>query len=66
MPGDHWQRVCDLTLWSIAIGSVLLIAAGVRSAVRRDAASDAARQEGIRCLEWAIAVGLVALVAKRA
>ena len=43
--GEHWQRVWDLTLWSIAIGSVLLIAAGIRSAVRRDAASDAARQE---------------------
>ena len=60
--GDHWQRVWDLTLWSIAIGSVLLIAAGVRSAVRRDAASDAARQEGIRWLKGAIAVSLVALL----
>ena len=51
-------------MWSIAIGSVLLIAVGLRSAGRRDAASDAARQEGTRCLEWAIAVSLVALVAK--
>ena len=40
--GDHWQRVWDLTWWSIAIGSVLLIAAGTRSAVRRDASSDGA------------------------
>ncbi len=60
--GDHWQRVWDLTWWSIAIGSVLLIAASTRSAVRRDATSDGARQEGLRWLEWAIAVSLVALL----
>ncbi len=60
--GDHWQRVWDLTWWSIAIGSVLLIVAGVRSAVRRDATSDTARQDGLRWLKWAIAVSLVALV----
>lgn len=33
-----------------------------RSAVRRDATSDGARQEGLRWLEWAIAVSLVALL----
>ena len=60
--GDQWQWVWNLTLWSIAIASVLLIAAGVRSAVRRDARSDAARQEGLRWLKWAIAVSLVALL----
>ena len=60
--GDHWQRVWDLTWWSIAIGSVLLIAAGTRSAIRRDATSDGARQEGLRWLKWAIAVSLVALL----
>ena len=43
--GDHWQRVWDLTWWSIAIGSVLLIAASTRSAVRRDATSDGAARK---------------------
>ena len=60
--GDHWQRVWDLTLWSIAISSVLLIAAGIRSSVRRDARSDAARREGLRWLKWAVAVTLGALL----
>jgi len=40
--GDQWQRVWNLTVWSIAIGSALLIASGVRSLVPGHLPSDAA------------------------
>ena len=59
--GEHWQVVWTLTVWSIAAGSVLLVAAGVRSVLRSDASSEAKRREGIRWLKWAIAVSLAGL-----
>lgn len=60
--GEHWQVVWTLTVWSIAAGSVLLIATAVRSVLRSESASTEARREGIRWLKWAIAVSLVAIV----
>jgi hypothetical protein len=59
--GDDWARVWAVTVWSIGLGSVLLIAAGVRSALRSKASSGAERREGIVWLKRAIGVSLVAL-----
>jgi hypothetical protein len=59
--------VWRLTVLSIAAGSVLLIAAGTRSALRGESVSETARSEGIRWLQRAIAVtlaGLAVLVLK--
>ena len=61
--GDQWQRVWNLTVWSIAIGSALLIASGVRSLVPGHPERRAACPgKGVRWLRWAVAVSLVALL----
>jgi Family of unknown function (DUF6962) len=60
--GESWARVWRVTVWSIAAGSALLVAAGVRSVRRSQASSESARRRGISWLERAIAVSLLGLV----
>jgi Family of unknown function (DUF6962) len=65
--GESWSLVWRITVWSIAAGSALLIAAGIRSVLRSEATSASARRKGIAWLESAIAVsvaGLAILVGK--
>lgn len=65
--GTRWDAVWSVTVWSIAASSVLLISAGVRSALRPDVRDAAARSAGLRWLKRAIVVtlvGLAVLVAK--
>lgn len=59
--GESWAVVWNLTVAAIAGSSVLLIAAGVRSALRPEAANEAARARGITWLKRGIAVSLVGL-----
>jgi hypothetical protein len=66
--GESWGVVWRITVASIVAGSVLLIAAGIRSALRPEAEGEA-RREGIRWLKRAIGVslaGLAVLVSKLA
>lgn len=58
--GERWHVVWELTVWSIAAGSGLLIAAGVRAAMRSEA-SGSERREGIRWLKGGLAITLVGL-----
>ncbi len=65
--GESWSLVWKITVLSIAAGSALLIAAGVRSALRPEASDDRARREGFLWLKRAIGVsfaGLAVLVLK--
>lgn len=59
--GETWGLVWRITVLSIAAGSALLIAAGVRSAVRPQAEHEEARREGIVWLKRAIGVSLAGL-----
>ena len=59
--GENWRVVWRITVVSIAVGSALLIAAGIRSAMRPQAEGDGARREGILWLKRAIGVSLAAL-----
>jgi hypothetical protein len=61
--GESWALVWSVTVWSIAAGSLLLIAAGVRSAMRPRALSEGSRREGIAWLKRAVAVTLLGLAA---
>ena len=58
---ELWTMLWSVTLWSIGLGSVLLIGAGVRSVLRSESSDEASRKLGIRNVKWAIAVSLVAL-----
>jgi peptidoglycan/LPS O-acetylase OafA/YrhL len=58
--GENWGVVWRTTVASIAFASVLLIAAGIRSALRPEAEGQA-RREGIRWLKRAIGVSLAGL-----
>ncbi len=59
--GDLWGWIWRATVASIAAASVLLIAAGVRSAMRPEAKDEEARREGIKWLKRAIGVSLAGL-----
>jgi hypothetical protein len=59
--GESWSVVWTTTVVSIAFGSALLVAAGIRSALRPQAEDDSARREGILWLKRAIGVSLAAL-----
>lgn len=59
---EHWRMLWSLTVWSIGLGSALLIGAGVRSVLRSEAASKASRKVGIRWVQGAIVVSLLALL----
>jgi hypothetical protein len=59
--GESWASVWRLTVLSIAASSVLLIAAGTRSALRPESTSENARTEGVSWLKRAIAVTLAGL-----
>lgn len=61
--GEHWASLWAFTVASIAAGSVLLIGAGVRSALRSEAINAAARSDGLKWLKWGVVVTLVALAA---
>ena len=65
--GESWAAVWRLTVWSIGASALLLIVSGVRSALRSEAASPAARRKGLAWLKLAIGVsvaGLLVLVSK--
>jgi hypothetical protein len=57
--GESWALVWNVTVWSIAVGSILLIAAGVRSAIRPRALSEPNRREGVAWLKRAVMVTLL-------
>jgi ribose/xylose/arabinose/galactoside ABC-type transport system permease subunit len=59
--GDFRSIVWSLTVSSIAAGSVLLIAAGVDSALHPDARSETSRREGVSWLKRAVVVTLASL-----
>lgn len=59
--GANWAMVWSLTVWSIAASSVLLIAAGARSALRPQAADASSRSEGLNWLKGGVIVTLAAL-----
>lgn len=59
--GENWAVVWNLTVITIAVSSVLLIGAGVRSVLRSEAAHDVARRHGITWLKRGIAISLVGL-----
>lgn len=59
--GSNWTVVWRLTVASIALSSVLLIGAGVRSALHPKPATPAARSEGLKWLKRGVAVTLIAL-----
>jgi hypothetical protein len=59
--GELWDAVWSLTVWAIGLGSLLLVAASVRSLLRREARDAASRRAGVRWLKRALAVSLLAL-----
>lgn len=58
---EYWNTVWRITVASIAAGAALLIAAGVRSAVRPQEGDDSARRQGFLWLKRAIGVSLAGL-----
>ena len=65
--GENWSTVWRITVASIGVGSGLLIAAGIRSALRPDATDKPVRREGVRWLRraiWVTLAGLAVLVLK--
>jgi len=59
--GENWNTVWWITVFSIALGSVLLITAGIRSAIRPKALSRDAQRNGHRWLKRAVAISLAGL-----
>jgi len=59
--GDNWGLVWKITVSCIALGSALLIVAGIRSAVHPETSDRDARRLGHRWLKRAVAVSLPAL-----
>lgn len=59
--GENWSLLWRITVCSIALGSVLLIAAGVRSAVRPETRDESARRNGHSWLKRAIGLSLLGL-----
>jgi hypothetical protein len=60
--GENWGLVWSVTVGSIALGSLLLIAASVGSILRSQARDERSRQAGIAWLKRALVVTLVGLV----
>jgi hypothetical protein len=63
----NWAIVWKVTVWSIGLGAVLMLVAGIRSALRPETIAPERRQAGVRWLKRGIlvsAVGLVILVGK--
>ena len=59
--GESWGLVRRITLLSIALGSALLIAAGIRSAIHPETLDRNARSIGHRWLKRAVAISLLGL-----
>jgi ribose/xylose/arabinose/galactoside ABC-type transport system permease subunit len=59
--GENHRLVWTTTVVAIAAGSALLVAAGIRSAMRPETDEQEARREGLRWLRRAIAVSLAGL-----
>ena len=59
--GENWSLVWRITVVAIAAGSGLLIAAGIRSALRPESKDEASRREGVLWLKRAIGVSLAGL-----
>jgi len=59
---ENWGLVWRLTTITIALGSALLIAAGIRSAVRPETPDTQARRSGHLWLKRAVAVSLLGLL----
>ena len=59
--GESWSLVWRLTVFSIALGSALLIAAGVRSATHPETTNRNARRLGHRWLKRAVGISLFGL-----
>ena len=67
--GENWSTVWRITVASIAVGSGLLLAAGIRSLLGPDAKDQTAWREGVRWLTraiWVTLAGLAVLVLKLA
>jgi len=60
--GENWSLVWRLTVFSIALGSALLIAAGIRSATHPETTDGKARRLGHRWLKRAVGISLFGLV----
>ena len=59
--GESWSLVWRITVFSIAAGSALLTAAGVRSALWPETRDERARRSGHSWLKRAVAVSLLGL-----
>jgi hypothetical protein len=59
--GENWSLIWRITVVSIALGSGLLVAAGIRSATRPQSGNERARREGILWMKRAIGVSLAGL-----
>jgi len=59
--GEDWSVVWRTTVVSIALGSALLVAAGIRSALRPQSGDERTRREGFLWLKRAIGVSLAGL-----
>lgn len=59
---ENWGLVWKLTTISIALGSALLIVAGIRSALRPETPDAKARRAGHRWLKRAVAVSVLGLL----
>ncbi len=59
---ESWSLVWKITVVSIALGSALLIAAGIRSALRPETRDESARRSGHSWLKRAVAVSLLGVV----
>jgi hypothetical protein len=65
--GDQWSVVWTVTVWSIGAGAVLLLLAGLRSALRPETDSQRDRKAGGGWLKTGIvvsAMGIVLMVSK--
>ena len=63
----NWAIVWAITVWSIGAGSVLMLVAGLRSALRPETENQEHRKVGVRWLEKGIvvsAIGIALMVAK--
>ena len=60
--GEHWSAVWQATVAAIALGAVLLIGAGIRSAQYPETTRPKRRDEGLRWLRRAVIITLVAVV----
>jgi hypothetical protein len=59
--GENWDLIRRITVFSIALGSALLIVAGIRSAIHPETFDRNARCIGHRWLKRAVAISLLGL-----